>query len=155
MSMFSFLAACAIGTSPAVATELAAKTDSPAQLRAAVHTALRREATTNGPEHIVAVRALLTLHQQLGANQQMAPRARRQLRGLIGGRLSRAAQNDDYGPNLLELIEKTIAPGTWESQGGPGRIFYWRNGRAMVISQTQEAHEDLADLIGQLHEMEN
>jgi hypothetical protein len=120
-----------------------------------VHEALRKEATAKGPGRIAAMKELVVLHQQVGVNQQMAPRARQQLQGLVGGRLRRAQANDDYGQDLLELIEKTIAPGTWASQGGPGRIYYWRNGRAMVVSQTQEAHEELADLIGQLHDVGN
>jgi hypothetical protein len=81
----------------------------------------------------------------------MAPAGRQQLQALVGARLQRAARNDDAGDELVELIERTIAPGTWESQGGLGRIYYWRNGRALVISQTQQAHEGLADLLQQLH----
>jgi hypothetical protein len=151
VSVITLAAICLISASPAADVAEKPTALSPVQLRGAVHDALRKQATAKGPDRIVAVRKLVALHQQLGLNQQMAPGARRQLQGMIGGRLRRAQTNDDYGQDLLELIEKTIAPGTWDSQGGPGRIFYWRNGRAMVISQTQEAHEELADLIGQLH----
>ena len=122
---------------------------SPTQLRAAVHSALGREAKAKGPERVAIVKELVALYQQLGLNQQMA--GRQQLQGMIGGRLQRGAKNDDYGLDLVDLIERTIAPGSWESQGGPGRIYYWRNGRALVISQSQQAHEGLADLLEQLH----
>lgn len=123
----------------------------PAKLRAFVHATLRRDAKAKGPERVIIAKELLALYQQIGLNQQMALGQRQQLQGLIGGRLQRAAQNDDYGPDLVDLIERTVSPGTWESQGGLGRIYYWRNGRALVVSQTQEAHEAMADLIGQLH----
>jgi hypothetical protein len=143
----------------ATPVECAASTDvaamPPAQLRSLVHQTLRRQATATGPERIALAKQLLALHQQLGVNQQMAPGARRQLQGLIGGRLQRSIQQDDFGPELVELIENTIAPGSWESQGGPGRIRYWRPGRAMVISQTDEVHRDLADLMGQLRKAGN
>ena len=122
---------------------------SPAKLRAAVHSTLRREAKAKGPGRVEIVKELVALYQQLGLNQQMV--GRQQLQGLIGGRLNRGMKNDDYGPDLVDLIERTIAPGTWESQGGPGRIYYWRNGRALVISQTQQAHEGLADMLEQMH----
>jgi general secretion pathway protein D len=127
----------------------------PAQLRSLVHHTLRRQALAKGPARIAITKELLTLHQQLGANQQMAPAARRQLQGRIGGRLQRAAQQDDYGPELVELIENTIARGSWESQGGLGSIYYWRPGHALAIRQTDEVHRDLADLMGQLRKAGN
>ncbi len=131
------------------------ETISPAKLRAAVHSALKREAQANGPVRVAMAKELVALYQQIGLNQQLAPGPRQQMQGLVGGRLNRAAKNDDYGPELVELIERTIAPGSWESQGGLGRIYYWRNGRALVISQTQDTHERLVDLVRQLHHAGN
>lgn len=59
---------------------------------------------------------------------------------------------DDAGPLLVDLIQKTIAPGHWASQGGPGTIYYWRPGRAMVIRATQQAHEQIGDVLRQLQQ---
>ncbi|GAF69889.1 unnamed protein product, partial [marine sediment metagenome] len=55
----------------------------------------------------------------------------------------------DFDPpdELIELIKTTVAPGTWQGKGGggPGRIFYYR-GR-LVITQTCEAHLQIAELL--------
>ena len=59
----------------------------------------------------------------------------------------------DNGEQLVDLIRRTIAPSTWDVNGGPGTMYYWRPGRALVIRQTSEVHEDIADLLGQLERM--
>jgi hypothetical protein len=59
----------------------------------------------------------------------------------------------DNGEQLVDLIRRTIAPSTWDVNGGPGTIYYWRPGRALVIRQTSEVHEDVADLLQQLERM--
>jgi hypothetical protein len=142
---------------PPIDSELPAspRKSSPTDLRAAVRSALRREAKANGPERIVVLKELIALHQQLGLHRQMQPGARRQLQGIVGGRLQRAAKDLDSGAELVDLIERTIAPSSWERQGGVGRIHYWRNGRALVITQTQQAHEGVADLFQQLQRAGN
>jgi general secretion pathway protein D len=50
----------------------------------------------------------------------------------------------------VELIQRTIAPSTWDVNGGPGTIRYWRPGMALVIRQTSEVHDDVADFLKQL-----
>jgi len=63
-----------------------------------------------------------------------------------------AANNadDDDGPALVDLIQRTIAPTTWDVNGGPGVIYYWRNQRALVISASDDVHEEVGDLLEQL-----
>jgi hypothetical protein len=56
----------------------------------------------------------------------------------------------DGGQDLVELIQRTIAPSTWDVNGGPGTIRYWRPGAALVIRQTTEVHEDISDFVRQL-----
>ncbi len=63
-----------------------------------------------------------------------------------GGRAARA----DYGQALVDLIQRTIAPSTWEVNGGLGSIYYWQPGRALVIRQTGDVHEQLGDALDQL-----
>jgi len=70
--------------------------------------------------------------------------------GAAAGPALWGAQVDDAGPALVDLIQKTIAPGHWASQGGPGAIYYWRPGRALVIQASQEAHEEVGQLLRQL-----
>jgi hypothetical protein len=68
-----------------------------------------------------------------------------------GGAPARGRQpNDDYGQQLVDLIQKTIAPSTWDVNGGLGTIYYWRPGRALVVRQTGEVHEQMGDALGQL-----
>lgn len=72
---------------------------------------------------------------------------------LAGGGLpgNRARQpNDDYGQQLVDLIQKTIAPSTWDVNGGLGTIYYWRPGRALVVRQTGEVHDKMGNALGQL-----
>ncbi len=58
--------------------------------------------------------------------------------------------NDDYGQHLVDLIQKTIAPSTWDVNGGLGTIYYWRPGRALVVRQTGEVHDEMRGILGQL-----
>jgi hypothetical protein len=66
--------------------------------------------------------------------------------GAAGGRMP----NDDYGQQLVDLIQATIAPTSWDVNGGLGTIHYWRPGRALVIRQTGAVHEETRDVLGQL-----
>lgn len=69
--------------------------------------------------------------------------------GMAGG-AGRRAPNDDYGQQLVDLIQKTIAPSTWDVNGGLGVIYYWRPGRALVVRQTGEVHDQMGDALDQL-----
>jgi len=68
-----------------------------------------------------------------------------QLRGAAGG-----AAIPDYGPALVDLIERTIAPGFWDTQGGPGTIVYYAPLRVLVVRATSEVHHDLGGVLGGL-----
>jgi hypothetical protein len=70
--------------------------------------------------------------------------------GMGAGGAAGAAVADDYGQQLVELIQATIAPHTWDTNGGPGSIYYWRPGRALVIRASDDVHEDIGGVIGQL-----
>ena len=56
---------------------------------------------------------------------------------------------------IIDLIEGTIAPDTWESLGGPGSIREYYNNLSIIISQTQEVHEQIADLLDQLRRLQD
>lgn len=60
----------------------------------------------------------------------------------------------DY-QSLIELITSTIAPTTWDDVGGPGSIQEFRGNLSLVISQTQEVHEEIADLLTQLRRLQD
>jgi general secretion pathway protein D len=56
---------------------------------------------------------------------------------------------------LINLITTTIAPQTWEALGGPGSIEGFPTNLSLVISQTQEVHEQIADLLDQLRRLQD
>jgi len=65
---------------------------------------------------------------------------------LIGGNVGRQ-QPPDYGPKLVELIQQTIAPDSWDVNGGPGTIMYFSPLRVLVVRQTGEVHDHLGGLL--------
>jgi hypothetical protein len=52
------------------------------------------------------------------------------------------------GQALVELIQDTIAPDSWDIRGGPGSIVYFNPLRCLVVRQTSEGHDALSDLLG-------
>jgi general secretion pathway protein D len=57
--------------------------------------------------------------------------------------------------SLIDLIETTVAPDTWDTVGGPGSISPFPTNLSLVISQTQEVHEQISDLLEQLRRMQD
>ena len=53
----------------------------------------------------------------------------------------------DTGWELVELIQRIIAPDFWESRGGPGSIRYFAMRRVLVIRATTDVHEQIRDLL--------
>jgi len=56
---------------------------------------------------------------------------------------------------LMELITTTVVPESWEELGGPGSIAPFSTNLSLVISQTQEVHDKLADLLEQLRRLQD
>jgi hypothetical protein len=68
-----------------------------------------------------------------------------------GGSASGSAldqQAEANGQALVELIQDTIAPDSWDIRGGPGSIVYFNPLRCLVVRQTGEGHYPLGDLLG-------
>jgi len=63
-----------------------------------------------------------------------------------GGRAGPA----DYGPELVDLIERTINPDFWDTNGGPGTIVYFQPLHCLVITATGEMHQNVGGLLGGL-----
>jgi general secretion pathway protein D len=57
--------------------------------------------------------------------------------------------------SLIELITSTVRPTTWDDVGGPGSIAPFETNLSLVVSQTQEVHEELADLLEQLRRLQD
>jgi hypothetical protein len=70
--------------------------------------------------------------------------------GFAGQPAQRPGQAYDNGQALVELIQRVIAPSTWDVNGGNGSIRYWRPGHALVVRQTEQVHENVGGLLRQL-----
>ena len=57
--------------------------------------------------------------------------------------------------SLIDLIQSTIAPTTWDVVGGNGAIKAFETNLSLVVNQTQEVHEKLADLLEQLRRLQD
>ncbi|MFM7107953.1 MAG: hypothetical protein ACKOZU_05045, partial [Planctomycetaceae bacterium] len=57
--------------------------------------------------------------------------------------------------SLIDLIQSTVAAQTWDTVGGPGAIKPFDTNLSLVISQTQEVHEEIADLLEQLRRLQD
>ena len=56
----------------------------------------------------------------------------------------------DNGQSLVELIQETIAPDTWEVNGGLGSIMYYSPLKVLVIRQTGTVHDGVDSAMGAL-----
>jgi len=65
-----------------------------------------------------------------------------QVRGSSGG-----GAVPDYGPGLVALIERTIAPEFWDAAGGPGTIVYYAPLRVLVVRATSEVHHKIGGVL--------
>ena len=50
--------------------------------------------------------------------------------------------------SLIDLITSTIKPTSWDEVGGPGSIMPFENRMSIVVSQTQDVHEEIEDMLG-------
>ena len=57
--------------------------------------------------------------------------------------------------SLIELIQQTVAPTTWNTVGGPGAVMPFQTNLSLVVSQTQEVHEEIGDLLDQLRRLQD
>ncbi len=78
-----------------------------------------------------------------------------QLNAAVGGAAAPQGRNagrnfPDYGPLLVQLIQDTISPSSWDVNGGKSTIVYYRLGRALVVRAPQSLHGAIGPLLGQL-----
>lgn len=77
-----------------------------------------------------------------GANTPMGPG------GAAGG------SGADFD-SLIDLITSTVKPESWDEVGGRGSIRGFETNLSLVVSQTQEVHEEIADLLEQLRRLQD
>ncbi len=93
------------------------------------------------------------LAQMTGASTPAAGGAANTPAGFGPGGLGGAALADF--DSLISLITSTIQPETWDDVGGPGSIAPFETNLSLVIRQTEEVHEEIADLLEQLRRMQD
>ncbi len=58
----------------------------------------------------------------------------------------------DYGPALVNLIQRTVYPDFWDVHGGPGTIVYYAPLRCLVVRATGGVHSTVRGFIGGLRD---
>src|SRR5262249_27734675 len=53
----------------------------------------------------------------------------------------------DLSKLLVKLLVTMIDPESWAEKGGPGQVDYFPLGMALVINQTPDVHEKIAELL--------
>jgi type II secretory pathway component GspD/PulD (secretin) len=56
---------------------------------------------------------------------------------------------------LIKLITNTVAPQSWSDMGGPGTIDYYPNTMALVINQTPDIQDQIAELLEALRRLQD
>ncbi len=71
--------------------------------------------------------------------------------GVGGGAAAAQNANADAGQQLVDLIQNTISPKSWDVNGGACTIYYWQPQHAIVVRATGDIHDDLSDTLEQLN----
>jgi len=150
----------------------------PHEIRKAIRTALREEATSDSfDRRSQAIVRICALYAEMMLNEQFAQYEKEKWQAKLGSRL-RSVRDDlerireklpaaslsetkettrargggaidaRGAEELIELITTTIDPETWEVHGGKGSIFYFSNFRVLVVRQTQDVHAKLGGILG-------
>lgn len=69
------------------------------------------------------------------------------LGGAAGGQQNATADN---GQALVDLIQNTISPKSWDVNGGNCTIYYWQQQHAIVVRATGDVHDQISDVLQQL-----
>jgi hypothetical protein len=126
----------------------------PTALKAEYTSLMSEFASRRRPEPTKVVPPLCELHRQLTHVEGVSPAERRRLLRGIEHRLAelhRRLQRDRlaggaaaaHANELIRLIQTTIAPESWDANGGRGTILFWGANPALVIRASGEAHHQV------------
>jgi hypothetical protein len=65
-----------------------------------------------------------------------------------------ANRKTDTAHSVMQLITATICPETWVDRGGWGSVDYFSKGRALVVNQTPDIQEQVAELLAALRRVQ-
>lgn len=97
--------------------------------------------TTDSRAEELLVNRFYPIGDLIGANNGLRPEASASVR-------NKTARDDTK--LLIDLVTFAVAATTWDEGGGPAAIADARMSKALIIWQTEEAHEDVAALLGNL-----
>ena len=72
----------------------------------------------------------------------------------MGGGAAGGGSFADFA-SLMDLIQTTIVPDTWEALGGPSSMSPYPQNLSLVISTTSDVHDQIADLLESLRRLQN
>jgi hypothetical protein len=107
---------------------------------------------TAGPVDIDALLELNRLAEQLSSSLSRGDKDR----AVTYSMARRVAELSDRlldvsGGKLLKIITATVEPDSWDCHGGPGSILEYQG--ALIVSQTQDAHRQLQQLLDDLRKV--
>lgn len=70
--------------------------------------------------------------------------------GVLAGWRAGGRAEEDYGQQLVELIQTVIQPDQWEVNGGRSTIYYYKPRHALIISAPAEVHHAVGGALGGL-----
>ncbi len=56
---------------------------------------------------------------------------------------------------LVDMLQTTVAPGTWDIDGGAGTVSHNENTLSLVIRQTPAVHDEIVELLEQLRKLQD
>jgi hypothetical protein len=68
----------------------------------------------------------------------------------LGGGPAQLALDADASAELIDVIQQTVAPQSWDVNGGEGVAIFFAPKGALVIHQTEEVHSGLFDVVNHL-----
>jgi Flp pilus assembly secretin CpaC/tetratricopeptide (TPR) repeat protein len=73
----------------------------------------------------------------------------------LGWSVNLARDNNTKHEQLIKLITGMVRPYTWDGVGGPGRVEFYDIGSALVVNQTADVIQEVADLLEALRRLQD
>ncbi len=98
---------------------------------------------------------LMQMHQQLQINRRNALYKQQRMANPNTANPLAGGGAFNTGDELIDLIQTTVAPDTWDINGGPGAIRYFRPLNALVIRAPGSTHHEVGEMLEQLRRLQN
>ncbi len=73
----------------------------------------------------------------------------------LGRSATLAPESNTKQEQLIKLITGMVRPYSWDGMGGPGRLEYYDIGSALVVNQTADVIQEVADLLDALRRLQD